>query len=45
MPDYCEVVKEPIDLQMILNRIDAGDYYITLEVRRVRVRTRRTLQR
>ena len=33
VPDYYEIVKEPIDLTMILNRIDAGDYYITLEAR------------
>ena len=45
VPDYYEVVKEPIDLQMILNRIDAGDYYITLEARCACVRTRRALQR
>lgn len=32
VPDYYEIVKEPIDLTMILNRINAGDYYITLEV-------------
>lgn len=35
VPDYYEIVKEPIDLKMILDRIDAGDYYITLEARRV----------
>ncbi len=35
VPDYYEIVKEPIDLTMILNRINAGDYYITLEVRLV----------
>ena len=31
--DYYEIVKEPIDLRLILERIEAGDYYITLEVR------------
>ena len=35
MPDYYEVVTEPIDLMMISDRIDAGDYYITLEARAV----------
>jgi len=37
VPDYYEIVKEPIDLKMILDRIDAGDYYITLEARSRRV--------
>ena len=31
--DYYDIVKEPIDLKMILERIESGDYYITLEVR------------
>lgn len=31
--DYYEIVKEPIDLRLILERIQVGDYYITLEVR------------
>ena len=33
VPDYYEIVKEPMSLQTIGQRIDAGDYYITLEVR------------
>ena len=33
VPDYYEIVKEPMSLQTIWQRIDAGDYYITLEVR------------
>ena len=33
MPDYYEIVQEPIDLRMILDRINAGDYYVTLEAR------------
>jgi hypothetical protein len=37
VPDYYEIVKEPIDLTMILDRINAGDYYITLEARLRRV--------
>ena len=32
MPDYYEVVKEPIDLGCIKARISAGDYYVTLEI-------------
>jgi histone acetyltransferase len=32
VPDYYEIVKEPIDLRMILDRIECGDYYITLEI-------------
>jgi len=32
VPDYYEIIKEPMDLQTIGLRIDAGDYYVTLEV-------------
>jgi hypothetical protein len=33
VPDYYEIVQEPIDLRMIADRIESGDYYITLEAR------------
>jgi hypothetical protein len=33
VPDYYEIVQEAIDLRMIADRIDSGDYYITLEAR------------
>lgn len=36
VPDYYEIIKEPMDLHTIGQRIDAGDYYITLEVRAAR---------
>jgi histone acetyltransferase len=32
VPDYYEIIKEPMDLHSIGLRIDAGDYYVTLEV-------------
>ena len=32
VPDYYEVVTEPIDLQMIAQRIESGDFYVTLEI-------------
>lgn len=30
--DYYDIVKEPVDLRMIGERLELGDYYVTLEV-------------
>jgi len=32
--DYLEVVKEPMDLSLIKTRIDAGDYYTSIDMLR-----------
>ena len=41
VPDYYEIVQEPIDLRMIADRIDTGDYYITLEARNASAKERK----
>jgi len=32
VPDYYEVIKDPIDLETVAKRVEAGNYYITKEI-------------
>jgi len=32
VPDYYEVVKDPLDMELIQERVASGNYYVTLEM-------------
>jgi len=32
VPDYYEVIKDPVDLELVEKRVEAGNYYITKEI-------------
>uniref|UniRef100_A0A7S0RDS6 histone acetyltransferase n=1 Tax=Pyramimonas obovata TaxID=1411642 RepID=A0A7S0RDS6_9CHLO len=32
VPDYYDIIKDPVDLAMVKRRLSAGEYYITLEM-------------
>ena len=32
VPDYYEIVKDPVDLGLIQKRIESGEYYVALEI-------------